>query len=289
MDESWYLDSGCSRHMTGNVKLLSELTKCNGPTITFGDNSHEDQARLWWDAKATRERTERGHVAWGDFCQQFQKLYFPPAVRQARSMELMTLRQGSMTIDQYQQRFLDLLPFSPHINDCDESKYDIFLQDLNQDIYSQVVVCDDPTSYETLVNRCRQVENSNRRALLMIPGQPSGSLGPRDQSVVQSGPMSSSTTTSSGSRGSRGTFRFGKKKKKKDDFCCHCGGKNPAASCRKATCACYTCGEQGHLRRDCPQRMGSASGSGSQEHATEGSDRMLAGRRMDGADSSRQD
>ncbi|XP_073138774.1 uncharacterized protein [Henckelia pumila] len=38
-EESWYLDSGCSRHMTENDKLLSELVKYNGPTITFGDNS----------------------------------------------------------------------------------------------------------------------------------------------------------------------------------------------------------------------------------------------------------
>ncbi|XP_073119945.1 uncharacterized protein [Henckelia pumila] len=38
-EESWYLDSGCSRHMTGNDKLLSELVEFNGPIITFGDNS----------------------------------------------------------------------------------------------------------------------------------------------------------------------------------------------------------------------------------------------------------
>ncbi|XP_073121899.1 uncharacterized protein [Henckelia pumila] len=38
-EESWYLDSGCSRHMTGNDKLQSKLVKYHGPTITFGDNS----------------------------------------------------------------------------------------------------------------------------------------------------------------------------------------------------------------------------------------------------------
>ncbi|XP_073121350.1 uncharacterized protein [Henckelia pumila] len=38
-EESWYLYSGCSRHMTGNDKLLFELVKYHGPTITFGDNS----------------------------------------------------------------------------------------------------------------------------------------------------------------------------------------------------------------------------------------------------------
>ncbi|XP_075473884.1 uncharacterized protein LOC142504931 [Primulina tabacum] len=35
----WFLDSGCSRHMTGNKDLLSEVVNYKGPTITFGDNS----------------------------------------------------------------------------------------------------------------------------------------------------------------------------------------------------------------------------------------------------------
>ncbi|XP_073120588.1 uncharacterized protein [Henckelia pumila] len=163
-------------------------------------------ARLWWDAKAALERTERRRVTWEDFRQQCQKSYFPPFFRQARSMELLMLRHGSMTIDKYQRRFIDLLPYSPHINKID--------------------------AY-------RQVENSNRRAQLMMTGQPGGLFGPGAQSVVQSGSTSSFTTTSSGSRGSR-------------------------ASCRKASGACFICGEQGHLRRDCPTHMGTASGSGSQ-------------------------
>ncbi|CAN1302486.1 Retrovirus-related Pol polyprotein from transposon TNT 1-94 [Linum perenne] len=35
----WFLDSGCSHHMTGNSKLFSELTYKNGGSVTFGDNS----------------------------------------------------------------------------------------------------------------------------------------------------------------------------------------------------------------------------------------------------------
>ncbi|XP_073120477.1 uncharacterized protein [Henckelia pumila] len=35
----WYLDSGCSRHMTGDRRMLSEYTPRPGPKITFGDNS----------------------------------------------------------------------------------------------------------------------------------------------------------------------------------------------------------------------------------------------------------
>jgi len=33
----WYLDSGCSRHMSGNQKLVSHLQAEEG-TVTYGDN-----------------------------------------------------------------------------------------------------------------------------------------------------------------------------------------------------------------------------------------------------------
>ncbi|XP_063942640.1 uncharacterized protein LOC135150307 [Daucus carota subsp. sativus] len=35
----WYLDSGCSRHMTGDSTLLSNFEERAGPSITFGDDS----------------------------------------------------------------------------------------------------------------------------------------------------------------------------------------------------------------------------------------------------------
>ena len=35
----WYLDSGCSRHMTGFKSLLDDYVKKDGPTVTYGDNS----------------------------------------------------------------------------------------------------------------------------------------------------------------------------------------------------------------------------------------------------------
>ncbi|CAN1270689.1 Retrovirus-related Pol polyprotein from transposon TNT 1-94 [Linum perenne] len=35
----WYLDSGCSHHMTGNIKLFSEIKFEKGGSVTFGDNN----------------------------------------------------------------------------------------------------------------------------------------------------------------------------------------------------------------------------------------------------------
>ena len=35
----WYLDFGCSRHMTGDSTLLTEFKERAGPSITFRDDS----------------------------------------------------------------------------------------------------------------------------------------------------------------------------------------------------------------------------------------------------------
>lgn len=35
----WYLDSGCSRHMTGDKAMFVNLTSHNGGDVTFGDNN----------------------------------------------------------------------------------------------------------------------------------------------------------------------------------------------------------------------------------------------------------
>ena len=35
----WYLDSGCSRHMTGNRSLFKVFESTNGGNVTFGDGS----------------------------------------------------------------------------------------------------------------------------------------------------------------------------------------------------------------------------------------------------------
>ena len=34
----WYLDSGCSRHMTGDVEQFTSLDAIDGGSVTFGDN-----------------------------------------------------------------------------------------------------------------------------------------------------------------------------------------------------------------------------------------------------------
>ena len=37
--QPWYLDSGCSRHMTSDESLFQELDRKKSGNVSFGDNS----------------------------------------------------------------------------------------------------------------------------------------------------------------------------------------------------------------------------------------------------------
>ena len=39
MKKHWYLDSGCSRHITSDESLFQKLDRNRGGSVTFGDNS----------------------------------------------------------------------------------------------------------------------------------------------------------------------------------------------------------------------------------------------------------
>ncbi|XP_073057377.1 uncharacterized protein [Primulina eburnea] len=59
---TWYLDSGCSRHMTGQKILLSEIVSCAGPEITFGDNSKDSSAPEITNISNLSNKLDRVHL-----------------------------------------------------------------------------------------------------------------------------------------------------------------------------------------------------------------------------------
>ncbi|XP_073287620.1 uncharacterized protein [Primulina huaijiensis] len=184
----------------------------------------QGKARKWWKSVSVILVQQRGWIRWEHFRQAFINHHFPPALRQAKEMELLTIKQGDSSIENYQKRFTDLFPYAPHISENSAAKYSHFLNGLNQEIYDRVSVCDDPTSYEGLVNRCRQAEISIARRKAMQASKSSRSLGPRGQSFKKS--------ASSSSSGSGGVHNFGRKKLQ----CGHCGGNHQTENCRKRDC-----------------------------------------------------
>ncbi|XP_073138688.1 uncharacterized protein [Henckelia pumila] len=156
----------------------------------------EGNARKWWRTISTPIIYARGVATWAEFRAALKNLYFPPALLQSKASKFLSLRQGSMTIDECRQKFIELLPF------C-----------------SQFSVGGDQT-YEDLVSRCHQEEDIIRRNRSMGSSSSvlNSSLGPRGQSFKKQGVTSSSS-------GSGGVHRFSGQKW---SHCQQCGRRHPA-------------------------------------------------------------
>ncbi|XP_073119895.1 uncharacterized protein [Henckelia pumila] len=127
----------------------------------------EGSARKWWRSTSAPIIAARGVVSWADFRLAFHKLYFSPALRRAKASVLLSLRQGLMSIDEYQHKFFELLPYCPQISDITEEKYNLYLQGLNPGIHDRVAVGDGMT-YKGLVSRFRQAVDEDERVIAAL-------------------------------------------------------------------------------------------------------------------------
>ena len=77
------------------------------------------EAERWWrSTKAILEGmdTERNPITWEKFKGVFYDNYFPEVVRERKEREeVADLVQGSMTVEQYVAKFIELSHFGPHL------------------------------------------------------------------------------------------------------------------------------------------------------------------------------
>ena len=64
----------------------------------------QDEARIWWDSilESTFSGRQPQDISWEEFRTEFDKQYFPSNVRKRKEREFQMLRQGPMTVSQYE-------------------------------------------------------------------------------------------------------------------------------------------------------------------------------------------
>jgi hypothetical protein len=97
-----------------------------------------------------------------------------------KKKEFADLRQGSMTVNEYLNSFIQLSRYGPGDINTDEKKYDMFSNGLNDDIQFQLLNIDD-VDFQQMVdkaivieNKIKEMEKDGKRKM-PFHGQPSGS------------------------------------------------------------------------------------------------------------------
>ena len=88
-----------------------------------------DDARKCWKVEKTRMR----HT-WDQFKEAFTTEYCPPAYYEARRREFEGLRQGNMSVAEYERKFRELSEYCAHLVPNDDTKKIRFIDGLNENI-----------------------------------------------------------------------------------------------------------------------------------------------------------
>ena len=187
-------------------KILDEGMQCpDEDKVRIAGFLQGGSARKWW----AYERTKRRHT-WAQFKPAFHTKFYPQAFVETKRLEFETLTQGSMTISEYERRFIELSDFCPNLVLDEVSKKRRFLDGLSEPITLSLSGSNHPT-YQSMRDASLKVEKqtlirqTKRRS---YDGLYSGSPSQGSSNRGSFSSRSSGGRGSSGDRRGAGSSRF---------------------------------------------------------------------------------
>ncbi|XP_028127500.1 uncharacterized protein LOC114323991 [Camellia sinensis] len=131
------------------IKKLFEVFPClEAQKVQLATFTLEDEARRWW----MLIRDDNKGIDWTWFLEIFFDKYFPQCTRDRKVSEFEWLKQGSITVVEYEAKFTELARFALHMVNTDYNKARKFESGLRNDIQERVNVLKLPT-YVDLLDR----------------------------------------------------------------------------------------------------------------------------------------
>ncbi|XP_029145743.1 uncharacterized protein [Arachis hypogaea] len=129
--------------------------------VEFAAYQLAGEAQPWWQAECRLLQLQNADIPWEVFQTAFYKKYFPGSVREAKEMELMQLKQGSLSVADYTNKFEELCRFSRVCQGAPETyqswKCIKYQRGLKDSIMTAVVPMEIRV-FSDLVNKARVVE-----------------------------------------------------------------------------------------------------------------------------------
>jgi hypothetical protein len=111
----------------------------------------------WWDAYCTADAAVNT-ITWVEFSTQFRNHHILVGLMKIKRKEFLSLKQGSMSVSEYRDKFIQLSRYAPRDVEDDEKKQELFLDSLIGPIQYQLVSHTFP-SFQRLLDKAIAVEN----------------------------------------------------------------------------------------------------------------------------------
>jgi hypothetical protein len=150
--------------MAHNIEVLFNTLGCmDEQRVSYIGLQLTGEARRWWTSRNVLLGNET-EITWESFKVEYNTRFFPRAHRQLQAIEFQNLVQGSMTVEQYSFRFMELAKFAANLISDEESKAERFKKGLNPRIKERVI-CLEIKDYAKMVEVALLAERGIRESV----------------------------------------------------------------------------------------------------------------------------
>ncbi|KAF3653003.1 putative ribonuclease H protein-like [Capsicum annuum] len=96
-------------------------------TVELAAYQLQDVAHTWFKQWKVDRGVDTGPVEWEEFSTVFLDKFFPLDLREAKVLEFINLRKGSMSVKEYSRKFTQLARYAPHVVANSRSKMSTFM------------------------------------------------------------------------------------------------------------------------------------------------------------------
>jgi len=162
-------------------------------------------------------------------------------------VEFQRLRQGSMTVDQYETKFAELSQYAPELVENPINRGRRFRDGLRPELRSPLILLN-LRNYNDLYERAQMIERvQNDRAAS------SGSRFSSHRDNICQGKRPMFGNRFQGLPRKKGGFN--RSRPIRNDVCRFYGRRHRIAPCPARTVVYFECGQQGHIARNCPMKQ----------------------------------
>jgi hypothetical protein len=110
-------------------KMLNIVQCTDKEKVLYASGRLEGTAADWWDA-CTAAHDTPNTITWQEFRNKFREQHIPKGLMKLKKQEFLTLKQGSMSVSKYQDKFIQLYCYTPADVADDAEKQDHFRDDV---------------------------------------------------------------------------------------------------------------------------------------------------------------